>query len=539
MHRLFMPTILALALTACGGGSSTSANSGSGISPDIGTDTPTLPVNDSGLAFSPAKLTASAIAGQSVDMVVTATATKTFSGTVNVAIIDSTGVFSTDVGLTQKSPYQYVATLHLASRLPAGVYDGSLKVRLCKDEPQRCADPYPGSPWLLPYHVEVKAFVSGTPSALSVNTDMPDWLSYQGNAMHTGYVPTSINVAKIAPRFSWQPPVATDKISEAVSQAGLTYVSAGHSIYAIDEQTGLTKWKTRVPDISQYFSDITAPTLDGNRLYVAQDDPDRSMMRTLDRNSGELIASVITSARPGFGAPTADKDAVYVAYNGGGVAGLNAAGQIVGSRLEIPSSNWFVSFTPLLAVDYGYFYKSGILARFNKSTGKIVSQIASQTAQQGHYYQDTAAPVMLSSQQVLVVERNTNSSDLNSLTNFDFSTQSVKWKLAGRFSVAPVVTRGAVYVAEDDKITALNGNSGSALWTWSIPTASQSSNYMPNLIVTDNLLFASFGKNVYAIDLKTHQTVWSYGVGGCISLSRNGVLYVGTPTSLLYAFNTR
>lgn len=54
----------------------------------------------------------------------------------------------------------YDVTLQVSGNLPAGVYDGTLEVRLCQDTPSVCSQPHPGSPWKLPYHIEVKALSS-------------------------------------------------------------------------------------------------------------------------------------------------------------------------------------------------------------------------------------------------------------------------------------------------------------------------------------------------------------------------------------------
>ena len=57
--------------------------------------------------------------------------------------------------------------------------------------------------------------------------------------------------------------------------------------------------------------------------------------------------------------------------------------------------------------------------------------------------------------------------------------------------------------------------------------------------MTDNLAFVVSEKATYAIDLGTHQAVWSYPYSGTIALSDNGVLYVARSDGALGAINLR
>ncbi|BBB69997.1 hypothetical protein UNDYM_5744 [Undibacterium sp. YM2] len=155
MKKLFCLSILGLLLTACGGGGSGSSNTASVV------------VNDPGLSFIPEALNVAVVEGQSKVTVVRATANKVFSGTVNVGIIDTKGVTTGKVNMTAVSSFAYDVALEVSGKLPIGVYDGALEVRLCKDSPEVCNQPHPGSPWKLPYHIEVK--VSGSIGQVSID----------------------------------------------------------------------------------------------------------------------------------------------------------------------------------------------------------------------------------------------------------------------------------------------------------------------------------------------------------------------------------
>jgi outer membrane protein assembly factor BamB len=47
-----------------------------------------------------------------------------------------------------------------------------------------------------------------------------------------------------------------------------------------------------------------------------------------------------------------------------------------------------------------------------------------------------------------------------------------------------------------------------------------------DVLVTNNLIFASTATKTYAIDRTTHAAVWSYPASGSLAMSANGVLYV-------------
>lgn len=136
-----------IALAACGGGGS-----------DGGTTTQPQPYV---LTFNPTTLTGSVAQGNAVSWTVTANLDRMIDGTVNVGIIDTSGVLNAgSVSVTALSATSYRATLSSASTLAAGSYSGSFQVRLCRDTPTTCAQPIAGSPWTLPYQFTVTALSS-------------------------------------------------------------------------------------------------------------------------------------------------------------------------------------------------------------------------------------------------------------------------------------------------------------------------------------------------------------------------------------------
>ena len=83
-----------------------------------------------------------------------AQSTKVFTQAVYVAIIDAQGVTSPPVSIKGIGPY--FAAMNTNPALAPGIHSGNFEVRLCYDtNPLVCAQPVEGSPWRVPYTIEV------------------------------------------------------------------------------------------------------------------------------------------------------------------------------------------------------------------------------------------------------------------------------------------------------------------------------------------------------------------------------------------------
>jgi len=111
------------------------------------------------------------------------------------------------------------------------------------------------------------------------------------------------------------------------------------------------------------------------------------------------------------------------------------------------------------------------------------------------------------------------------------------WRLAGRYNRRPAVVGGHVYTLQDDRdaLEVRNETTGALEWTWN-PPFYETPYSGGNVIVTNNLVFASYANTTYAIDLSTRKLVWSFPRGGQLALSPNKILYVFNG-SRLDAFN--
>jgi hypothetical protein len=159
---------LALGLAACGGGGGGgggggAALPGSGAGP-LGTgvdaangtgQTGASGQAGSWLTFSPSPMELDVFLDTPTAFSITATSSKAIPGVFNIGIIDKQGVITTDVRISRFSQLGYLASMSTNRNLAIGLHTGSFEVRLCQDNPLVCAQPLDGSPWQVPYRINV------------------------------------------------------------------------------------------------------------------------------------------------------------------------------------------------------------------------------------------------------------------------------------------------------------------------------------------------------------------------------------------------
>lgn len=237
----------ALLLAGCGGGGGGGA--GTELPGPSGEAVPSEPeIQPSGpswLSFEPGRVTVEAEAGTSPAFSVLATSGKLIAERINIAILDNGGVvIPQSTSITALSSTQYRATFWLSPALAAKTYQGSFTVKLCLDAPQTCANPYPGSPWTVPYTIVVK------PRGLAV-------------------------VVNVAPSFSYlegQP--ATQAASVTVQGTGQQWSLKSAPSWAVLDKTGGTL-PTTIGIVARsgmapgrYSDDVVIATAEGQRVAI-------------------------------------------------------------------------------------------------------------------------------------------------------------------------------------------------------------------------------------------------------------------------------
>jgi hypothetical protein len=121
------------------------------------------------------------------------------------------------------------------------------------------------------------------------------------------------------------------------------------------------------------------------------------------------------------------------------------------------------------------------------------------------------------------------------LISFNLQARSIGYAIPANFRGQVSVANGTVYVANNGQVEARKEIDGSLQWLWIPPTGQVTG----PMIVTKNMLLVSTATNTYAVDLATHQQVWSYPAGGSLALSAQGILFIAQSTGRLTAVSVR
>jgi hypothetical protein len=166
-HLLRLSTISCiLFLAACGGGGGDGgASQSGGTAPVTGGVTPggnggTGSGDGSWLTLSPSPVRVTTYVNESLWFYVQGKATRAFNQDARVLVLDRNGTLSPQVSYKAIDAYTYNVTLATSPTLLPGTHSTTLEVRVCRYFPpagSRCEAPQPGSPWMIPVSVTLKA----------------------------------------------------------------------------------------------------------------------------------------------------------------------------------------------------------------------------------------------------------------------------------------------------------------------------------------------------------------------------------------------
>ena len=528
--KLLAVTFCALALSACGG--SGGGGGGTAPTPTPAPAPPPAPVpvvvnpNQAWLTLAPAALEVTTYEGEALNFTIRATSSKSFAKPVNVAIVDKVGVISTDVKVSAVNSVEYLATLTTSTVLPVGSHSTGLELRLCEDDPLVCKTPLDGSPWTIPLKVVVKSGTNLT--ALRSIPQMPNWSTYQGNASHTGYVPASFDVKNFVRRWTMPATQANAERLAVTHDNGKVFaVLSGRfttqsSVVAISEDTGKELWRVDLGALHR----VNPPAAGNGKVYVTSTGHQDTFFWVFNQADGSLLSKKSMSSQwETYLAPTIFGDTVYT--NSGSYGGMSKFSTTTHDLLWYTSLPQYDGWTPAVDGTHAYAYMAGSLYAVNTTDGKVAYTINDPANQWNGY---TAAVVTLSGKQGGFVVNG------GRLIGFDLAAKSLAWSANGTAVGPPAYAKDVVYVlnAGGTVLEAHSPANGSLQWT---SNSFGDKGRFNKLIVTDNLAFVSSDTTTLAIDLETRKTVWEYPLGGELSISNRGVLYIGGADRKLAAVN--
>jgi hypothetical protein len=533
-------SLACLILTACGGGN---GGGGSGTNNNTGGTTPPPPV-----ATTPeVKLLSGTVTrfeaqNSTVAFEVQIKPNFTPTGTLFVNASDKAGVIGQQVGVTAGTDGSYVLALETVTDTPPGHYTGDITLKLCAD--QACATPQAVPSMTVPYDVTVLGSGTAWPgdrlTALTPWSDVADWTTFQGNAGHTGYVPVEIKPEQLLPRWkmgalSQNNNYYSTYTATLVAANGIFYAAGNNQLKARKEYDGSTVWSYDVSSMT--YPSVNPPSVANGVVYMAAGQQPTTMFG-FDAASGTVRFRAPMGSQWSSTSlvPVAVDDAVYANGVYGGVYGISS----VGDPLFVANTNQSSMSIPAVDASSVYLF-DGSLQIIDRKTGKVLS-----TARDGsntYTYQMAGAPV-LGAPGSLFVARYGNAVTYggvngNELLRFNIAKSYVDWRIPGNYPLTPAYASGVVYAPNTNpyRIEARAEADGALQWSWTPPQAAETG-WVAEPIVTKNLLFVSTNVATYAIDLRTHKTVWSYPAGGKLALSRNGVLYIQNADAVV-AFNVK
>lgn len=492
--------------------------------------TPPAPSAQPPYALSQDPVSVKFVAGYPAKVTLVARQTTPFVGIAYIKVTPDNGVIES-VTAKPNSDGSFNVTLLPSATAKAGDYAGQITVNICKDA--ACASPIEGAPFKVPYAIEIIPVEGSTKTAnltaLAHLAGAADWTTWQGSAAHTGFVPVSLTPAKFSVRWKRENAAVNGNqmlMSLVVSSGGLLYFSTSHyadgsrqsaNLYAISEHDGKQAWVQNFATVPQ-GSYTNAPTVAGGKVYAVIGAQEWTAMHGFDAFSGqELFSTPMRAQWTAYYAPVVVDGTLY--SEGGWLNGMYAFNANTGTQqwsMELMGND---GWAPAVDTDNTYVFESDSLIVTNRRTGARVSRIT------GTYGLGTSSPILGAPGHVIAAT-------LEALMNFDTTKQSLRWSVKGMFIEGAAYDNKEIYVLRYPiALEVRNESDGSTSWSWTPP--SSDTNWYRNVVLTKNLVFVSTKAATYAIDRTSHQTVWSYPMGGVLALSANGILYIHTQTSMV------
>jgi outer membrane protein assembly factor BamB len=505
MNKSFFAMSSVLMLSACGGG----GGGGSSAPPP-----PPLQISLSATSGS-----ASATEGNTQT---TLTTTATLSGTIPAGAIadvqyDKT-VFASVTAAAGATSGTYTITAQTLPDLGGGDYKGNITFRLCREV--ACTNVHTGSATTYNYDINVK---------------LQDWQTHQRNASHTGYVHVTLDPTKFAKAWEWRSPLVNGhnySISPIATGEGNVYLTSGAYgsngvAYGFNENTGAQIWKTDIP----YMSYNGTPAYSNGKVHIPiVGSSQNHAVYTFEATTGNyLFKSIYYSQWTLPGAPVPYKDSYYLAsgYYGGETSSHSQLNGDIGWRTMSPAGAVWGGESPAVDELYVYYSSGWALTVFERATGAVHATI-SDTPPSSYGYSDySGGPIIGANGSIISFTGNSSGpTSARPLSRIDIATKSFLWRSAQSYIVQPAYAKGLIYTAKNatPRFEVINESDGSVAWTWVPPIADNS--FISNAVVTDNLAFISTDLAVYAIDLTTRQSVWSYPIGGNLAISPGYRLYI-------------
>lgn len=351
------------------------------------------------------------------------------------------------------------------------------------------------------------------------------WPMFQANARHTGHVAAELQPSTF--RLKWQRELeASSALNPVAAGDGrvfvtrLAYVEEEPSVVALRALDGTTLWSHAVGSV-----EVNPPSYAYGSVYVqTSSETINGFLRAFDGATGD----------PVFQAPHSRQSANYFAptiYDGKAYINGGFAGGMYGFEAYSGDDIWFTQlpqvdqWTPAVDTSTAYAYVGGnapgLYAR-DRITGAAAYFVADPTFSGGTNM--NLAPVLGAHDDVIAINN-------GRLISFNTAAHTIRWQVPAQYAGQPSVAQDRIYAIDGGRLRVLDEVTHVEAWSWQAPDG----NLAGPVIVTDHHVFASTSVSVHAVDLVTHQSVWTYPVAGHLAIA-DGKLYVASANGRLSAF---
>lgn len=520
-YYLLFPNLL---LSACGGG-----GSGGSDNSKVAPSTPIAPETKVTLEMTTTKMQIFSNEGDALPVAFEGAwnASNLGNNSVYIQVIDEGSELIRSTISAPLEPESFTLDTAINHTLQAGEYASTVSVVACKDS--SCNSTYTDSKVTVDLQITIAS--------------VPEWQTHQANASHNGYVPIWLNHSEFQKLWEWERGPSSEPIggiNAPVAGNGAVYVSTDvyfgdAAVIALDELTGEERWHVPFGNMPS----LNPPALNNETLFVATSGHENTKLWAIDRAEGKLKFQANFYSQWGhYLAPTVYGDIVYQTggyYGGHTYAFSSDIGEEVWSQSQ--GTSWGMD-TPAVDKDHVYVHNGIALSILAKDSGKLLNSITDPLANSDYDYDYHGAPVIGSDNNVLAfsggafsgrASSNAEHYDNRVISNFGIANNEYLWSSKFTYQTFFATSNGVVYAGKNNPVSldAIDEATGEILWSWVAPSTEDTS-FHRNVVVTKNLVFVSTNAHLYAIDLESRESVWSYDEPGMIAISNNRILFLAS-----------
>lgn len=298
------------------------------------------------------------------------------------------------------------------------------------------------------------------------------------------------------------------------------------TVFALDTSDGSQKWTRSLGEQSH----VSGPSYADGKVYVTSmaSSSSNNPQWILDAATGTVAnQGIFPSQWHDFGQPTVYKDSVFLAagYYGNVVYSLDTTTAL--KKWETNGSGGQIWDGQSVAVDEKYvYYYSGNMDVFDRVTGVLVSSM-DDPAFDWRGYSWESAPILGEEGSIFAFSSPTRFDWGAKIARYTLGKPGQTWLSARTYTTAAALKDSRLFAAREGQsmIDAIKTGDGNVAFSIPVPNGQTITS---NLVVTENLLFATTATKVYAFNLKAegYPVVWEADGTGFLAITPDNRLLV-------------